>query len=96
MKQLIIEAINNKKLVSFNYKEDARVVEPYCYGVTVKGAEALRAFQVSGYSASQMPGWKLFHLSNISSLHLLEEKFIMPRHDYKRGDKGMKLIYSEL
>jgi hypothetical protein len=52
MNQEIIEAIENKNLVEFNYDGELRVIEPHCYGLSKKGIEVLRAYQVDGYSSS--------------------------------------------
>ena len=96
MNHLIINAISNKKLVRFNYNDLTRVVEPHCYCNTVKGDEALRACQVGGNSSTGLPGWKLFHLSKIGSIQILDENFNDARPDYKPGDKGMQVIYIEI
>lgn len=37
MNQEIIEAIENKNLVEFNYDSELRVIEPHCYGLSKKG-----------------------------------------------------------
>lgn len=79
----------------FNYEGGARIVEPHCYGVSTANNECLRAFQVDGYSKTNKMGWKMFDLSKATSIRVLDEKFI-PRSDYKRGDKGMKIIYAEI
>ena len=34
MRSLIIEAIENKKVVEFTYKNDFRIVEPFVIGIT--------------------------------------------------------------
>ena len=75
MNQNICSAIRDKKIIAFYYDGGLRNIEPYCYGVTKNGSEILRAFQISGFSRSRNPkGWKLFSLSKISNLKILDEK----------------------
>lgn len=92
----ICDAIKNKQLIEFYYNGGTRTVEPHCHGVTTAGNEALRGYQVAGYSESGNMGWKMFDLGKASNINVLEETFNGPRPDYKRGDKGMSQIYCEL
>ena len=39
MNQEIIEAIENKNLIEFNYHGESRIVVPHCYGLSTKGNE---------------------------------------------------------
>ncbi len=96
MNEEIIKAIENKNLIEFLYDGESRIVEPHCYGVTTKGNEAIRAFQVSGYSSSGKMGWKMYDLSKAEDITILEKHFSTPRHGYKKGDKGMDEIFCEL
>jgi hypothetical protein len=95
MKNQIIEAIENMNVIEFSYDGENRVVEPHCFGVTTEGNDAIRAFQVDGYSSSGRMGWKLYDLSKMDDLSVLEEIFEV-RDDYKPGDKGMVDIYIEI
>ncbi|WP_309609667.1 hypothetical protein [Flavobacterium sp.] len=96
MNQEIIEAIENKNLIEFNYDGESRTVEPHCYGVSTKGNEVLRAYQVDGYSSSGNMGWKMYDLGKADNINVLEDTFDKSRSDYKKGDKTMEEIYSEL
>ncbi|MBK8945395.1 MAG: hypothetical protein IPM32_09015 [Ignavibacteriae bacterium] len=96
MNSLICDAIRNKKLLQYYYNGGTRVVEPHCHGVTTAANEGLRAFQVSGYSESGKLGWKMFDLGNANNITKLDETFDGPRPGYRKGDKGMSHIYSEL
>ena len=91
----IIKAIKNKSLVEFDYEGESRTVEPHCYGLTTAGNEAIRAYQVDGYSSSGKMGWKLYDLSKAEDIKVLDEIFEV-RYDYKKGDKGMSRIYHEI
>lgn len=91
----IIKAIKNKNLLEFEYEGESRTVEPHCYGLTTKGNEAIRAYQVDGYSSSGKMGWKLYDLSKADNIEILDESFEV-RDDYKKGDKGMSRIFCEI
>lgn len=91
----IINAIRNQNVITFDYEGESRTVEPHCYGVTTKGNEAIRAYQIDGYSSSGKMGWKLYDLSKADNIDILDETFDV-RDDYKKGDKGMSRIFAEI
>lgn len=96
MNNLITKAIKNRNVIQFYYENELRVVEPHCYGVTTAGNEGLRAFQIDGYSSSGKMGWKMYDLNKAENLEILEDTFLNPRPGYKKGDKGMNRIFTEL
>lgn len=94
MEELIKRAIQNKQLLSFTYEDCNRVVEPYTYGLTRNGKEALRAYQTEGESRSNDSlGWRLFLLSEIENMTLLNNKYSSFRQGYNPNDRGMSKIY---
>lgn len=95
MNKDIYAAISNQNLLEFEYDGNSRTVEPHCYGLTTKGNEAIRAYQVGGYSSSGQMGWKLYNLSKADNFEILDDIF-ETRDDYKQGDKGMSEIYIEI
>lgn len=95
MNKSIIDAINGKNLIEFDYDGQSRIVEPHCYGLTTKGNEAIRAYQVDGFSSSGKLGWKLYDLSKADSIEVLDKTF-ETRPDYKQGDRGMNDIFCEI
>ncbi|SEE49670.1 hypothetical protein SAMN04487765_2822 [Tenacibaculum sp. MAR_2010_89] len=90
----ICEAISQKKIITFYYENELRKVEPHCYGLTTAGNKGLRAYQVDGYSKSGKYGWKMYDLNKSEQIKIVLENFNL-RNDYKKGDKGMTLIYCE-
>lgn len=96
MNNLVIEAIEKQKVIQFYYENELRIVEPHCYGITTAGNEGLRSFQIDGYSSSGKMGWKMYDLNKAENIEILEETFSNPRSGYKKGDKGMDEIFSEL
>ncbi|MGN7988619.1 hypothetical protein ACTJKC_14820 [Pedobacter sp. 22226] len=95
MNKLIIEAIENQNVIEFNYEGTLREVEPHRYGKTTAGNEALRAYQVGGYSSSGKMGWKMYDLRKAENINILEITFDV-RGDYSKGDKGMSQIHMEI
>lgn len=97
MNNAIIDAITNKKVLTFSYDGHPRVVEPHAYGVTTAGHDAIRAYQTGGSSSSgDVPTWRLFLVSEIRGLSENGDEFANARPGYKRGDKGMTRIYCQL
>ena len=97
MNNTICQAIQEMKLLTFNYNGHHRTVEPHAYGISTAGNECLRCYQVSGGSSSgKVPDWKMMTTDNIIGLSLSQDKFSSPRNGYKKGDKGMSTIFCEL
>ena len=73
MKQDLVCAIADKRLVEFTYKAGrTRIVEPHDYGIR-HGVECLLGFQIGGESQSGAPqGWKQVDVDHIHPLHVLD------------------------
>ncbi len=95
MNTKICEAINRRRIIQFYYEGELRIVEPHCHGLTTAGNRGLRAFQTDGYSSSGTMGWKMYDLSKVTAIKLLDS-FSGSRPGYKRNDRGMSIIYCEL
>lgn len=93
MNETINDAIKNKTLIQFDYDTITRTVEPYCYGTTAAGNEALRAYQVSGEKSKM--AWKLYDLTKASNIVGLSDSF-NPRKDYKPGDKIISTVINQI
>jgi len=94
MNSAICSAIRERALIQFTYEGGTRTVEPYCHGITTAGHEALRAYQVSGYSESGNPvGWKLFTVSKILRITKTGETVSSNRPGYNPQDRGMSSIH---
>lgn len=94
--QILTTAVNDKRLVSFDYDGLRRVVEPHAVGFGKGESVLMRGFQVEGESATQTTGWKLFKADKIEGLTLTPEVFNQPREGYKPGDKAMSQILAEV
>ncbi|MHA1315077.1 MAG: hypothetical protein ACTSSI_10155 [Candidatus Helarchaeota archaeon] len=97
MNQRICSAILSRKIIRFFYKGGIRLVEPYCYGISTRGNEVLRAYQISGYSESgENVGWKLFKVSDISDFSITDGEFSKIRPKYKPNDSAMTKIFCNI
>lgn len=94
---LIIDAIENRKILEFYYDENHRIVEPHTVGISKTGKEMLSAFQTEGGSnRGSVPCWGQFSLSKIENLQVLDESFSGTRPGYTRDDSRMDEIFAEL
>ena len=94
MEFLIKQAIENKQLLSFTYKDKKRLVEPYTFGQSKQGKDTLSAFQIDGgTTASGQECWRQFPLREMKNLTLLEETFENTREDYHVDNAKMSFIY---
>ena len=75
VKNIIIAAIKEKKVISFTYSGFPRVVEPHIYGIN-DGIPQLLGYQIRGSSSSGViPDWRRFNISAIQNLQILNELF---------------------
>ncbi len=79
MNQTIINAIQERLLLTFNYKGKTRVVEPHTYGVQHNGNESLSAWQLSGGSGED---FRLYILSDMTAIVPQGEPFEDERPAY--------------
>lgn len=79
MKQDLIDAIQTRRMVEFDYNGKHRVVEPHVLG-TLKESLDLQAYQTEGGSNSGgLDNWRRFHVSGIMNLRVLNRTFPGPR-----------------
>ena len=95
MNNKIVEAIKHQKIVMFSYKGKDRIVEPHTYG-THNHQEILKGYQTGGKSDNTVPGWDLFHVSEIKDFKLTEGTFEKPRPDYTKSDKAFERVFCEV
>jgi hypothetical protein len=95
---LLKTAVEDRKLLFFDYDGQPRLVEPHAFGTNKKGQLILRGFQVLGGSATTATGWKLFTLEKATNLIVTGELGTSqaPRPGYKAGDKAMVEIFAQL
>lgn len=71
---LIWEAIEQKRLLRFLYKNRERIVEPHDYGIH-KGVIKLFGYQVGGSSSQKLPNWRWAEQDLISDIEILNRTF---------------------
>jgi len=84
----LCNAIKAQRLVRFYYSFDDtpgfRTAEPHMVAHTKTGALALSAWYLSGaIEPTSGSGWRIYLLSGISSVSILNESFNGPREGYK-------------
>jgi predicted DNA-binding transcriptional regulator YafY len=96
-KDLIYQAIADRKIIEFQYHDKPRTVEPYCCGINRKDSHQLRGFQVSGGSASdEKLGWRMFDLAEMSGLRTTDKDFsgwAGDRRLYNPNDTAFRTIF---
>jgi hypothetical protein len=96
-KNIFCEAIERRALLEFQYQGHVRVVQPYCFGVSMRDNDVVRAVQVRGTSASNQLGiGKLWNVAEIREPRLLEETFTPDDPNYNPNDTAMKRIYCRI
>lgn len=75
--QILIEAIDNRRLVNFNYEnQPIRRAAPHAIYISTAENTNLDAYQYDGYSQSgNLPDWRNFLLEKIQNLEILNENF---------------------
>jgi hypothetical protein len=89
---IVCRAIRELRVLEFDYYDKRRVVEPYCHGVTPKGADSLRAVQIGG----QGPGFgfgKMWTIEKMSNVRLTDRTFVPDDPHYNPDDSAMVRIH---
>lgn len=92
---LICEALRRRCLLRFRYKDHSTltVVEPYTYGETSAGNNALSAWLVSGETKDATPPlWRIYRESEMKHIEILEDTFAENRAGYNPWDSRFRLI----
>jgi hypothetical protein len=89
-------AIAKHQVIRLAYSGYDRLIEPYLLGVTRKGKEMLRAYQIDGGSVSgETEGWKLFDISEAGG-HVTTGQTFRPRPEYNPSDRAMREMICRL
>jgi len=97
MHALVCQAIARRKIIRFHYDGGMRDIEPHIHGVGKDGGELLRGYQVSGFSRSgQVPGWKMFKLSEVRAMALTDHGFDSARTGYEPNDPLLTTVHCQL
>ena len=96
MEQTIIDAIDAKKMLKFDYHDHQRIVEPHVYGIK-DGKKSLQAYQTGGTSSSGgIPEWRRMFVDEMSNIQMLEQSFLgkrpSPSGVHSSFDEIIKLV----
>ena len=94
----IRQAIAGKNLVEIRYKHQSRLVEPHDYGVQ-RGVERLLVYQLratGGTAGKHAIGWRLFDVSKIESLVVLETPFQGSRRESGQDHHAWDVLYARV
>ncbi|MBL8511108.1 MAG: hypothetical protein JNM52_05635 [Betaproteobacteria bacterium] len=95
MNQTILTAIHARRLLSIEWHQNLRVVEPYLYGADDCGVEKICAWQVVGASHEE-PGWRWFDLREITMLTWLPDCFSDERLLGCQQNCPLSSVYAQL
>jgi len=89
----ICTAIAARRLVSFDYDDHQRVVQPAAAGPhATTGNPVLRGYQVGGSSKTRpVPFWSQFLVERIINFAVLDETFATDPPGYMKGDAGISV-----
>jgi hypothetical protein len=94
---VICDAIRARRLMRFVYEGYERVVEPHLYGVNSAGHEAVSAYLVRGWSASETaPGWRTYLVDQMRDTAALADAFEGSREGYNPDDTRMQRIHCRI
>ena len=95
-RDLLCRAIADKLLVQFKYDGRARIVEPFCCGISTAGNYVLRGFQIRGSDKTKPLCWRLYELAEISQLSVTQHGYKGKRSDYNSEDTAITKIFCRI
>ena len=91
------DALRRGRVLDLRYDGFSRSVEVHAVGVSTAGNTVMRVYQIRGGCVHNEPvGWKLMRTDEAVSAHVTDEPSLAPRPGYKRGDKAMVRIITQL
>ncbi len=96
MNDLIIKAITERKVISFTYKGQNKIVEPFTLGIHKDTSNLLlSAWYLNGESdTTEEPDWRLYTVSKIENLVIKDIVASNIRIGYNSNDERMCEIYA--
>ncbi|QSL94407.1 hypothetical protein JWV26_08635 [Ectopseudomonas toyotomiensis] len=96
MREILAQAINERRYIAFTYSGLQREAQPAAVGISHAGNPVLRCYQTAGGHITPGHEWDFCELSKIVGLKVLDKTFSSNPPSYKKGDKGMSQIFAEL
>ena len=89
----IVQAIKERRVLSFVYKGEERTAEPYILGYDGKGTLALSAVQRSGGSGT---GFRTYHVEKLSAVRMTGRRFHRNHPDYYPRDPYFERVLGQV
>ncbi len=97
MTQVPCAAIAANSCLELRYDGYSRIVEVHAVGISTAGNPCMRVYQTRGGSVSNEPiGWKMMTIDKSFAMEVIAERAQTPRQGYRRGDRGMSRIISQI
>lgn len=94
---VLVEAIEERRILEFVYDGLPRRVEPHTYGRSREGSLILVAYRIGGESHSGKPeGWHLFSVQKITELKPTDLTFSETRPGYNPDDPRIPTPFARL
>ncbi|MFN5542537.1 MAG: hypothetical protein ACK499_09570 [Betaproteobacteria bacterium] len=94
MNRLLIDAVNAKQIIAFQYSNVFRTAEPHALGMDENNNLVLSAWQLSG-KIGDAPDWRFYFVGKMFFLKPTGKTFSIARPGYVRNDQRMKTIYAQ-
>jgi predicted DNA-binding transcriptional regulator YafY len=89
----ICTAIQQQRLIRFEYAGLERVVEPYVCGYDRHGSELFTGWQVAGHTRSDASlRWRTYRIDRIGRMELLGQIAPPKRHGYSEQDARYDIV----
>ena len=87
----ICNAIMSRSIVELNYDKKTILVEPYLYGLSTKGQEVVKVYQISSMPTEEADksGWKILQVAKISDWKTTTDCFLENRAGYSVKDENI-------
>ena len=93
---LICSAIRSRRVIEFYYYGSSRTTEPFCMGTLLSRHDniSLLCYRTGGTGDMHGDfGWKIYRLSEMKKIRVLERQFNGIRDDYDSRKAGMVTVY---
>jgi predicted DNA-binding transcriptional regulator YafY len=91
--EILLAAIEQRRAISFRYRDEERAADPYILGHDAKGHLMLSAVQWSGGSGR---GFRTFKVDEISDLRPLSRHFRGTDPDYRPTDAYFESVLARV
>lgn len=95
-RDLPCRTIAGRRPVQFIYDGRARIVEPFCCGISSAENYILRGFQIRGTDKTKFLCRRLYELPAMSQLSVTQHGFSGKREEYNLEDSAMTEVFCRI